>query len=86
MTETAYYKINHNLCDTYLFFAKYSKLVNEPEHLGKILHISLDVLFQLQDNRQRTPLKKEEEILTFRLTLQIIRRIKKPEVKFNSKH
>jgi len=50
--ETAYYVNNNNsFCDTCLVFAKYSKLVNEPEHLGKILDICLDVLFQLKAKR-----------------------------------
>ena len=48
--ETGYY-INNNSC-TCLFSTKYSKLVNEPEHLGKILDIGLDVLFQLKATKE----------------------------------
>ena len=37
----------------YLLFAQSSKLVDEPEHLGQILHITLDVLLKLQTDKHK---------------------------------
>ena len=37
----------------YLLFAQSSKLIDEPEHLGQIFYITLDVLLKLQTDKHK---------------------------------
>ena len=49
--DVKFYSFILSLVLIYLLFAQSSKLMDEPEHLGQILYITLDVLLKLQTDK-----------------------------------